>query len=424
MTPTILASIAVIVLVTLLLVVLLLVIKGIVTPKGTIQIDINNGKKTLSVNPGNSLMNTLAEQKIFRPSACGGKANCGQCKVQVLEGGGEILPTEVGFFNRKQIKDGWRLGCQVKVKDNLKIQVAESALSVKKLECEVISNENVATFIKEFTVKLPEGEELEFKSGEYIQIDIPAYEADFSDMGVADIYKGDWDKYGITALKYKNDVPTIRAYSMASYPGEKGIIKLNVRIATPPFDRTQPKGVFKFVPGVPPGIASTYVFSRKPGDKVMISGPYGEFLLPKDDPEDMEYIFVGGGAGMAPLRSHIMQLFKTLKTKREVHFFYGARALVEAFYLEDFAEIEKEFPNFHFHLALDRPDPAADAAGVKYTAGFVHNVMYETYLKNHEAPEDIKYFMCGPPMMTKCVCDLLDSLGVAPESILFDNFGG
>ena len=424
MTPTILASIAVIVLVTLLLVVLLLVIKGIVTPKGTIQIDINNGKKTLSVNPGNSLMNTLAEQKIFLPSACGGKANCGQCKVQVLEGGGEILPTETGFFNRKQIKEGWRLGCQVKVKDNLKIQVAESALSVKKLECEVISNENVATFIKEFTVKLPEGEELEFKSGEYIQIDIPANEADFSDMGVSDIYKGDWDKFGITPLKYKNTVPTIRAYSMASYPGEKGIIKLNVRIATPPFDRTQPKGVFKFVPGVPPGIASTYVFSRKPGDKVMISGPYGEFLLPKDDPEDMEYIFVGGGAGMAPLRSHIMQLFKTLKTKREVHFFYGARALVEAFYLEDFAEIEKEFPNFHFHLALDRPDPAADAAGVKYTAGFVHNVMYETYLKDHEAPEDIKYFMCGPPMMTKCVCDLLDSLGVAPESILFDNFGG
>jgi Na+-transporting NADH:ubiquinone oxidoreductase subunit F len=424
MTSTILASIAVIVLVTLLLTVLLLFVKAKITPKGTVQIDINNGKKTLAVNPGDSLMNTLAGQKIFLPSACGGKANCGQCKVQVLEGGGEILPTETGFFNRKQIKEGWRLGCQVKVKDNLKIQVAESALSVKKLECEVISNENVATFIKEFTVKLPEGEELEFKSGEYIQIDIPAYEADFSDMGVADIYKGDWDKYGITPLKFKNTVPTIRAYSMASYPGEKGIIKLNVRIATPPFDRTQPKGVFKFVPGVPPGIASTYVFSRKPGDKVMISGPYGEFLLPKNDPEDMEYIFVGGGAGMAPLRSHIMQLFKTLKTKREVHFFYGARALVEAFYLEDFAEIEKEFPNFHFHLALDRPDPAADAAGVKYTAGFVHNVMNETYLKDHEAPEDIKYFMCGPPMMTKCVCDLLDSLGVAPESILFDNFGG
>ena len=424
MTPTILASIAVIVLVTLLLVILLLVIKSAVTPKDTVKIDINDGKKTLDVNPGNSLMNTLAEQKIFLPSACGGKANCGQCKVQVLEGGGEILPTETGFFNRKQIKDGWRLGCQVKVKDNLKIQVADSALSVKKLECEVISNQNVATFIKEFTVKLPEGEHIDFKSGEYIQIDIPAYEADFSDMGVDPIYMGDWEKYGITSLRFKNTEPTIRAYSMASYPGEKNIIKLNVRIATPPFDRSQPKGVFKFLPGVPPGIASTYVFSRKPGDKVMISGPYGEFLLPENDPDSQEYVFVGGGAGMAPLRSHIMELFKTRKTTRKVSFFYGARALVEAFYLEDFAEIEREFPNFKFYLALDRPDPAADAAGVKYTPGFVHNVMNETYLKNHETPEDIKYFMCGPPMMVSSVNNLLDSLGVPPENVLYDNFGG
>ena len=424
MNATILSAIAVIVLVTLILVVLLLFVKAKITPKGTVKISINGGKKELDVTPGGNLMATLADQKIFLPSACGGKANCGQCKVQVLEGGGEILPTEVGFFNRKQIKEGWRLGCQVKVKDNLKVKMDESALSVKKLECEVISNDNVATFIKEFTVRLPEGEHIDFKSGEYIQIDIPEYEADFSDMNVGPEYIGDWEKYGITSLKYKNTTPTIRAYSMASYPAEKGIIKLNVRIATPPFDRTQPKGVFKFVPGVPPGVASTFVFSRKPGDKVWISGPYGEFLLPKDDPKDQEYVFVGGGAGMAPLRSHIMHLFKTLKTEREVHFFYGARALVEAFYLEDFAEIEKEFPNFHFHLALDRPDPAADAAGVKYTAGFVHNVMNETYLKNHEAPEDIKYFMCGPPMMTKCVTDLLDSLGVAPENILFDNFGG
>ena len=421
---TIFASALVIVVVTLFLVALLLFVKDRITPKGSVKIDINDGKKELDVAPGGNLMATLAEQKIFLPSACGGKANCGQCKVQVFEGGGEILPTETGFFNRKQIKEGWRLGCQVKVKDNLKIKVAESALSVKKLECEVISNENVATFIKEFTVKLPEGEHLEFKSGEYIPIDIPAYEADFSDMGVAPVYMGDWEKYGITSLKYKNTEPTVRAYSMASYPGEKGIIKLNVRIATPPFDRTQPKGVFKFVPGVPPGIASTYVFSRKPGDKVTISGPFGEFLLPENDPQEQEYIFVGGGAGMAPLRSHIMQLFRTLKTGRKVHFFYGARALVEAFYLEDFAQIEKEFPNFKFHLALDRPDPEADKAGVPYTAGFVHNVMYETYLKDHEAPEDIKYFMCGPPMMVNCVNQLLDSLGVAPESILYDNFGG
>ena len=421
---TVLASIIVITAVTLILVALLLFVKDRITPKGTVKIDINDGKKVLDVTPGGNLMGTLAENKIFLPSACGGKANCGQCKIQVVDGGGEILPTEVGFFNRKQIKDGWRLGCQVKVKDNLKVQMDESALSIKKLECEVISNDNVATFIKEFTVKLPEGENIEFKSGQYIQIDIPKYELDFKDIDVADEYKGDWEKFGFFNLHSSNPVDTIRAYSMASYPGEKGIIKLNVRIATPPFDRSVPREQGPKLLPVNPGIASSYVFTRKPGDKVMISGPYGDFLLPKNDPDSQEYIFVGGGAGMAPLRSHIMQLFKTLKTGKQVHFFYGARALVEAFYLEDFAEIEAEFPNFHFHLALDRPDTAADAAGVKYVAGFVHNVMYETYLKDHDAPEDIKYFMCGPPMMTKCVLDLLDNLGVAPENILFDNFGG
>ena len=419
---TLIVSVLACLILILLLVALLLFVKAKLTPSGTVKIDINDGKKVVDVPQGGSLLATLADQKIFLPSACGGKGSCGQCKCRVLEGGGSILPTETVHFSRKQINDHWRLGCQVKVKDNLKIEIPESALSVKKLECEVISNKNVATFIKEFTVKLPEGENIEFKSGEYIQIDIPAYDADFSTIDVDPEYRADWEKYGFFDIKYKNTVPTIRAYSMASYPAEKGVIKLNVRIATPPFDRSQPKGVFKMLP-VAPGIGSTYVFTRKPGDKVMISGPYGEFLLPKDDPEDMEYIFVGGGAGMAPLRSHIMHLFKTLKTKREVHFFYGARALVEAFYLEDFAEIERECPNFHFHLALDRPDPAADAAGVKYTAGFVHNVMYETFLKDHEAPEDCKYFMCGPPMMTKCVTDLLDSLGVAPESILYDNFG-
>src|SRR5574344_377372 len=420
---TVLASIIVITAVTLILVALLLFVKDRITPKGTVKIDINDGKKVLDVQPGGNLMGTLAEQKIFLPSACGGKANCGQCKVQVLEGGGEILPTEVGFFNRKQIKEGWRLGCQVKVKDNLKLQMDESALSIKKLECEVISNHNVATFIKEFTVKLPEGEHIEFKSGQYIQIDIPKYELDFKDIEVEPEYRADWEKYGFFNLHSSNPTDTIRAYSMASYPGEKGIIKLNVRIATPPFDRSVPREQGpKFLP-VNPGIASSYVFTRKPGDKVTISGPYGEFLLPKNDPENIEYIFVGGGAGMAPLRSHIMQLFKTLKTGRKVSFFYGARALVEAFYLEDFAELEKEFPNFKFHLALDRPDPAADAAGVKYTAGFVHNVMYETYLKNHEAPEDIEYYMCGPGPMSDAVVNMLDSLGVDPESIMFDNFG-
>ena len=424
MSSTIFAAVIALLIVTVILVVLLLVVKDAITPKGKIKIDINDGKKTVEVTPGNSLMASLAEQKIFLPSACGGKANCGQCKVQVLEGGGEILPTEVGFFNRKQIKNGWRLGCQVKVKENLKIQMDESALSVKKLECEVISNHNVATFIKEFTVKLPEGEHIEFKSGQYIQIDIPAYHLYFKDIEVEPEYRKDWDRFGFFNLESVNPTATIRAYSMASYPGEKGIIKLNVRIATPPFDRSVPKEQGPKLLPVNPGIASSYVFTRKPGDKVTISGPYGEFLLPKNDPDNVEYIFVGGGAGMAPLRSHIMQLFKTLKTGRKVSFFYGARALVEAFYLEDFAEIEKEFPNFKFYLALDRPDPAADAAGVKYTAGFVHNVMYETYLKDHETPEDIKYFMCGPPMMVKSVNTLLDSLGVPPENVLYDNFGG
>ena len=424
MSSTIISAAVALLIVTVILVVLLLVVKDAITPKGKVKIDINEGKKVIDVTPGNSLMASLASEKIFLPSACGGKANCGQCKVQVLEGGGEILPTEVGFFNRKQIKDGWRLGCQVKVKENLKIQMDESALSVKKLECEVISNHNVATFIKEFTVKLPEGEHIEFKSGQYIQIDIPAYHLYFKDIEVEPEYRGDWEKYGFFNLESVNPEATIRAYSMASYPGEKGIIKLNVRIATPPFDRSVPREQGPKLLPVNPGIASSYVFTRKPGDKVMISGPYGEFLLPKDDPDNVEYIFVGGGAGMAPLRSHIMQLFKTLKTGRKVSFFYGARALVEAFYLEDFAEIEKEFPNFKFYLALDRPDPAADAAGVKYTAGFVHNVMYETYLKNHDTPEDIKYFMCGPPMMVASVNKLLDSLGVPEENVLYDNFGG
>ncbi|MCR5571035.1 MAG: NADH:ubiquinone reductase (Na(+)-transporting) subunit F [Bacteroidales bacterium] len=424
MANTLISSMLIMVVVILILVALLLIIKIRLTPSGTVTIDINDGKKTLEVAPGENLMATLANQKIFLPSACGGKANCGQCKVQVLEGGGSILPTEVGFFNKKQIKDSWRLGCQVKVKDNLRIKVAESALSVKKLECEVISNENVATYIKEFTVRLPEGEHIDFKSGEYIQIDIPAYHVSFKDIDVAPEYRGDWEKYGFFNLESVNPEPTVRAYSMASYPAEKNVIKLNVRIATPPFDRSVPREQGPKLLPVNPGIASSYVFTRKPGDKVMISGPYGEFLLPENDPLDMEYIFVGGGAGMAPLRSHIMHLFKTLKTGRKVNFFYGARALVEAFYLEDFAELERDFPNFRFHLALDRPDPAADAAGIPYVAGFVHNVMNETYLKDHAAPEDIKYFMCGPPMMVSSVNNLLDSLGVPPENVLYDNFGG
>ena len=414
----IISAVAILVLM-LILVALLLFIKTKLTPSGTVKININNGTKNLEVTPGSSLLATLANEKIFLPSACGGKGSCGQCKCQVISGGGTILPTEVGFFNRKQILNHWRLGCQVKVKDNLDIIIPESALSVKKWECEVISNRNVATFIKEFCVKIPDGETLNYRSGGYIQVDVPAMTVDYKDIDVDKQYRADWEKMGMFNLKMVNTTPTLRAYSMATYPAEGNIIKLNVRIATPPFDRA--KGGFV---NVNPGICSSYIFSLKPGDKVMISGPYGEFFIPDNAPADQEFIFVGGGAGMAPMRSHIMHLFKTEKTARKVNFFYGARSLKEAFYLEDYHALEKEFPNFKFHLALDRPDPEADAAGVPYVPGFVHNVMYETYLKNHEAPEDALYLMCGPPMMTKSVLDLLDNLGVAPENILFDNFGG
>ncbi len=419
MTQIIIISVIAFLVVTLILVGLLLFAKAKLTPSGTVKIDINNGSKVLEVAPGSSLLSTLGNEKIFLPSACGGKGSCGQCKCRVLEGGGTILPTEVGFFNRKQILNNWRLGCQVKVKEDLKIEVPESALSVKKWECEVISNKNVATFIKEFCVKIPDGETLNYRSGGYIQVDVPAITVDYKDIDVDPQFREDWEKMGVFNLKMVNPTPTLRAYSMATYPAEGNIIKLNVRIATPPFDRV--KGGFM---DVNPGICSSYIYSLKPGDKVMISGPYGEFFIPDNCPDDQEFVFIGGGAGMAPMRSHIMHLFKTEKTNRKVNFFYGARSLKEAFYLEDYAQIEKEFPNFKFHLALDRPDPEADKAGVPYVPGFVHNVLYETYLKNHEAPEDILYLMCGPPMMAQSVVNLLDSLGVPSENILFDNFGG
>ena len=419
MTQIIIISVVAFLVVTLILVGLLLFAKAKLTPSGTVKIDINNGSKVLEVAPGASLLSTLGNEKIFLPSACGGKGSCGQCKCRVLEGGGTILPTEVGFFNRKQILNNWRLGCQVKVKEDLKIEVPESALSVKKWECEVISNRNVATFIKEFCVKIPDGETLNYRSGGYIQVDVPAMTVDYKNIDVDEQFREDWEKMGVFNLKMVNPTPTLRAYSMATYPAEGNIIKLNVRIATPPFDRA--KGGFV---DVNPGICSSYIYSLKPGDKVMISGPYGEFFIPDNCPDDQEFVFIGGGAGMAPMRSHIMHLFKTEKTNRKVNFFYGARSLKEAFYLEDYAQIEKEFPNFKFHLALDRPDPEADKAGVPYVPGFVHNVLYETYLKNHEAPEDILYLMCGPPMMAQSVVNLLDSLGVASENILFDNFGG
>ena len=403
--------------VTLVLVALLLFAKAKLTTSGKVTIDINGGKKVLEVDGGGTLLGTLAAENIFLPSACGGKGACGQCKCQVLEGGGEILPTETGFFNRKQIRENWRLGCQVKVKENMKIAVPDSVLSIKKWECEVVSNHNVATFIKEFVVKLPEGEHLNFRSGGYIQIDVPAITVDFKDIDVDPEYRADWEKFGFFNLKMVNPEPQMRAYSCATYPAEGDIIKLNVRIATPPFGPDR-----KLLP-VNPGVCSSYIYSLKPGDKVMISGPYGEFFLPDNLPDNQELIFIGGGAGMAPMRSHIMHLFKTEKTSRPVSFWYGARALKEVPYMDEFLEIQREFPNFKFHLALDRPDPQADAAGVKYTPGFVHNVLYENYLKNHQAPEDNIYLMCGPPMMISSVVKMLDSLGVPSENILYDNFG-
>ena len=413
-TTIVTTGIVVFLIVILILVGILLFAKAKLTAKGDVKISINNGDRVITIEPGSSLLSTLAGQKIFLPSACGGKGSCGMCKCQVDSGAGSILPTETGFFSYKQQHENWRLACQVKVKENIEMRIPESVMGIKKWECTVVSNRNISTFLKEFVVKLPEGENLKFKSGGYIQIDVPALDVDFKDMIIDEKYKGDWEKMKMFDLKMHNPEPTYRAYSMANSPAEGNIIMLNIRIATPPFDKAT-GGFMK----VNPGICSSYVFSRKPGDKITISGPYGEFFLP----DTQELIFIGGGAGMAPMRSHLMHLFKTEKTKRPVSFWYGARALKEVPYLDEFHAIEKDFPNFSFNLALDRPDPEADAAGVKYTPGFVHNVLYENYLKNHQAPEDCIYLMCGPPMMIASVVKMLDSLGVPPENILYDNFG-
>lgn len=421
-TMTIISSAVIFLIVTLLLVVILLVAKYYLVPSGTAKIDIN-GKKELDVKVGSSLLTSLSEQKIFLASACGGKGSCAQCRVRVTEGGGEILPTEQVHFSRKEQQSGWRLGCQVKVKDNLSIEVPDSVLEIKEYECTVVSNKNVATFIKEFIVALPEGEHMNFVPGSYAQIKIPVYEMDYDkDIDKESIgteYLPSWEQFGLFDLKCKNTEETVRAYSMANYPAEGDRFMLTVRIATPPF-KPKPQVGFQ---DVMPGIASSYIFTLKPGDKVIMSGPYGDFHPIFDSKKEM--IWVGGGAGMAPLRAQIMHMTKTLHTTdRKMHYFYGARALNEVFYLDDFLQIEKEFPNFKFHLALDRPDPAADAAGVAYTPGFVHQVMYETYLKNHEAPEDIEYYMCGPGPMSNAVNQMLYSLGVERESIHYDDFGG
>ncbi|MBQ7191866.1 MAG: NADH:ubiquinone reductase (Na(+)-transporting) subunit F [Paludibacteraceae bacterium] len=419
----ILYAVAVFLVVILLLVIILLVAKRYLVASGDVHVVIN-GDKEYTLPAGGTLLASLNNAGVHLPSACGGKGSCGQCKCQVLEGGGEILPTETVHFSRKQQNDHWRLGCQVKVKNDLKLKMDESILGVKEWECEVISNKNVATFIKEFKVKLPAGEHMDFEPGSYAQIRIPEYDIDYNrDMDkslIGDLYLPAWEKFGLFGLKQKNTEATIRAYSMANYPDEGDIITLTVRIATPPF---KPKEQGPGFQDVPCGIASTYIFSLKPGDKVMMSGPYGEFRPVYDSKKEM--IWVGGGAGMAPLRAQIMHMLKTRNCRdREMHYFYGARALDEVFFLDDFLALEKEFPNFHFHLALDRPDPKADNLGVKYTAGFIAPVMGDTYLKQHEAPEDIEYYLCGPPMMAKTVLDLLHSLGVSDDDIRFDNFGG
>jgi Na+-transporting NADH:ubiquinone oxidoreductase subunit F len=419
---TVWAAVGIFLAVTIALVLILLIAKKYLVSSGKVKITINSDTE-IEVESGASILSSLAAENVFLSSACGGKGSCGQCRVQVYSGGGEILPTETVHFSRKEIKDHWRLGCQVKVKSDMSIGVPASVMSVKEWECTVLSNNNVATFIKEFIVTLPPGEHMDFIPGSYAQIKIPPYSIDYDKdidkASIGDEYLPSWEKFGLFGLKVSNAETTVRAYSMANYPDEGDRIMLTVRIATPPF-KPKPEVGFQDVPA---GIASSYIFTLKPGDKVIMSGPYGDFHPILDSKNEM--MWIGGGAGMAPLRAQIMYMTKTLHTTdRVMNYFYGARALNEVFYLDDFMQLEKDFPNFRFHLALDRPDPAADAAGVKYTPGFVHQVIYDTYLKDHESPEDIEYYMCGPGPMSAAVNKMLDSLGVDQENIHYDNFGG
>mgnify|MGYP005846091765 CR=1 FL=1 len=392
-----------------------------------------NGEKEIVVAPGSSLLTALSENKIFLPSACGGGGTCAMCKCQVIEGGGDPLPTEMNHLTRKQAADHWRLACQVKVKNDMTVKVPDEVFGIKKWECEVVSNYNVASFIKEFVVKLPEGEILHFEAGGYIQVDVPALTVDFKNIDITshprmgkkpDEFKAEWDKFKLWDLKMVNPEPVFRAYSMANHPAEGNIIMLNVRIATPPWDRVANKWM-----DVNPGICSSYIFSRKPGDKVTISGPYGEFFI-KETKNEM--IYVGGGAGMAPLRSHLFHLFHTLKEKdRKVSFWYGGRSKRELFYIDDFRAIEREFPNFKFYIVLSEPLPednwhvknGLDGEGDGFV-GFVHQALIDNYLSNHPAPEDIEFYFCGPPMMNAAVIKMCDDWGVPEENVSFDDFGG
>ena len=410
---TIITSVVVFLIIILILVVVILVAKSKLLPSGNVKIVIND-EKELDVPAGGTLLNALQNEKVYLSSACGGKGTCGECRCRVTDGGGEILPTEVGFFTRKEQHLDWRLSCQVRVKDDIKIVVPEEVFGVKEWECEVVSNRNVATFIKEFVVKLPEGETLNFIPGSYSQIRIPKFDIKFTEMDVDDRFRADWDKFDLWSLTAKNDEEVLRAYSMANFPAEGNIITLNVRIATPPFDRKT--GTWKA--GVNPGVASSYIFNLKPGDKVMVSGPYGEFHM-LDTKREM--LFVGGGAGMAPLRSQLLHLLRTLKTTdRKISYWYGARSKNEIFYEEDFRELEEKFPNFTFHIALSEPLPEDKWTG---PVGFIHQVILDNYLIDHEEPEEIEYYMCGPGPMANAVEGMLDSLGVPPEMLMFDDFG-
>lgn len=410
---TVVAAVVIFLALTLLLVVILLLAKARLMPAGNRRITIN-GERTVETPAGATLLASLASNKIFLPSACGGGGSCGMCRCRVLSGGGEILPTETGFFTRKQQQEHYRLACQVKVKNDLQIQVPQTILGIKKMECEVVSNRNVASFIKEFVVRVPEGEKFDFLPGSYVQIDVPRYDIKFTDMEVDDKFRDEWDKYKMWGLTCRNDEETFRAYSMANYPAEGNIIMLNIRIATPPFDRS----TGTWAAGIKPGICSSYIFTRKPGDKVTLSGPYGDFHI-QDTGREM--IYIGGGAGMAPLRSHLMHLFRTLHTTdRKISYWYGARSRREIFYEEDFRAIERDFPNFKFNIALSDPQPEDNWTG--YT-GFIHQVLYDHYLKDHEAPEDIEYYMCGPGPMSSAVKKMLWDLGVPSEMLMYDDFG-
>ena len=390
------------------MVAIILAARSKLVSSGDVTIEINGDPdKTIVVPAGGKLLNALADKGVFLASACGGGGTCAQCKCEVHEGGGSMLPTEETYFTLREAKEGWRLSCQVPVKQNMKIQVEDDVFGVKKWTCTVESNPNVATFIKELTLRLPEGENVDFRAGGYVQLECPPHVVNYKDFDIEEDYRGDWDKFDMWRYVSKVTEPTIRAYSMANYPEERGVVKFNIRIASPP-------------PGtdLPPGIMSSYVFALKPGDTIDVYGPFGEFFAKETD---NEMVFVGGGAGMAPMRSHIFDQLLRLKSKRKITFWYGARSLREAFYVEEFDKLAAENPNFTWHLALSDPLPEDNWTG---PTGFIHNVLYENYLKDHEAPEDCEYYMCGPPMMNSAVIKLLENMGVEPDNILLDDFGG